>query len=63
MKPPPPGTLVLWLDGDTQTETVILSRLPPDDATGIPWRVALAGVPGWHEWPSSRIILPSPEVL
>ncbi len=61
MKPPLPGTVVLWLDGDSQIETVILSRLPPDDATGIPWRVALAGVPGLHEWPSDRITLPPPE--
>ena len=51
MKPPPPGTvLLLSLDGE-QREAVITARLPPEEATSIPWRVGISGLPGLHEWP------------
>ena len=60
MTPPPPGTVLLLSIGGEPCEAVITARLPPDKATGIPWRVGISGLPGLHEWPIAWAALPDP---
>lgn len=50
-KPPPPGTPITVYLSENPVETMISARYPPEEVTGIPWRVALVGFTGLYEWP------------